>query len=233
MSAPARRHVAGEIPPRMAPQANTLNSSLSFARAGPAGGTGPDRFEFVPGGFIPSVINGGGGGDTLDYSRWNAGVNVNLGAYGNGTYGYATGVGCTVSNIQNIIGSAYNDVLTGKIYGNVLVGRGGNDVITGGTGRSILIGGAGADTIHGRSGNDLIIGGYTSYDLNPMALDALFAEWDSSDSLSQRIHYLSCPVGHYNGTYFLIPTGTKRTVFDDGATDTITDDGGMNWIIPC
>jgi hypothetical protein len=198
---------------------------------GLAGGTGPDRFEFMPGGFIPSVINGGGDGDTLDYSQWNAGVNVNLGAYGNGTYGYATAVGSSVNNIQNVIGSPYNDVLTGNVYGNVLVGGGGNDAITGGTGRSVLIGGMGGDTIHGRSGNDLIIGGYTSYDLNPTALDAIFAEWDSSDSFAQRVQYLSGPVGHLNGGFFLIPTGTNRTVFDDGAADTITDVAGNNWII--
>jgi hypothetical protein len=199
---------------------------------GLAGGTGPDRFEFIPGGFIPSVINGGGGGDTLDYSQWSAGVNVNLGAYGNGTYGYATAVGSSVNNIQNVIGSPYNDVLTGNVYGNVLVGGGGNDVITGGTGPSVLIGGMGGDTIHGRSGNDLIIGGYTSYDLNPTALDAIFAEWDSSDSFAERVQYLSGPVGHLNGGFFLIPTGTNRTVFDDGAADTITDVAGNNWIIP-
>jgi hypothetical protein len=200
------------------------------------GGPGADDFVFMPqygaNGGIGGSINGGGGGDTLDYSHSLTAVNVNLGAYGNGTYGSATGVGGTVANIQNVIGSPYNDVLTGNVYGNVLVGGGGNDVITGGTGRSILIGGTGGDTIQGRSGNDLIIGGYTSYDLNPTALDAIFAEWDSSDSFAQRVQYLSGPVGHLNGGFFLIPTATNRTVFDDGAADTITDVAGNNWIIP-
>jgi Ca2+-binding RTX toxin-like protein len=185
----------------------------------------------MPGGFIPSVINGGGGGDTLDYSNSNTAVTVNLGAYGNGTYGYATAVGSSVANIQNVIGSAYNDVLTGSSYGNVLVGDGGNDTINGGTGRSILIGGTGADTINGRSGNDLIISGSTAYDLNPTALDAIFAEWDSTDSYSQRVQYLSGPTGHFNGGYFLIPAGTNKTVTDDGIADAITAVAGNNWII--
>ena len=199
---------------------------------GLAGGTAPDRFVFMPGGYIPSVINGAGGGDTLDYSLYNTGATVNLGAYGGGTYGSATGVGSSVSNIRTVIGSPYNDVLTGNIYGNVLVGGAGNDKITGGTGRSILIGGLGADTIRGQSGNDLIIGGYTAYDLDPTALDAIFAEWASSEGLDQRKLHLKGPVGHLNGSHFLISSGTGRTVFDDGAGDSTTIVGGSNWIIP-
>jgi hypothetical protein len=202
------------------------------------GGTAPDRFVFMPGGYIPSVINGGGGGDTLDYSNDNTGVTVDLGAYGSGSYGYATAVGSTVSNIQNVIGSPYNDVLTGSKYGNVLVGGGGRDTITGGTGTSVLIGGVVTATIHGNSGNDLIVDGYTTFDNNPTALDAIFAEWDSSDSFTQRQHYLmGAPIGHYNGGYFLLDPspvqvllGYPKTVFDV-ASDTDTVVTGTNWIL--
>jgi Ca2+-binding RTX toxin-like protein len=168
------------------------------------------------------------------------GVTVNLGAYGSGTYGSATGVGSAVSNIQNVLGSPYNDVLTGSKYGNVLVGGGGKDTITGGTGTSVLIGGVGTATIHGNSGNDLIVLGYTTFDNNPTALDAIFAEWDSSDSFTQRQQYLTGPFGHYNGGfggYFLTkPTpvqlllGYPGTVFDV-PSDTYTVVPGTNWII--
>jgi hypothetical protein len=208
------------------------------------GGTAPDRFVFMRGGYIPSVINGGGGGDTLDYSNYNTGVNVNLGAYGSGTYGYATAVGSSVSNIRNVIGSPYNDVLTGSKYGNVLVGGGGADMITGGTGTSVLVGGAGTATIHGNSGNDLIVRGYTIFDDNPTALDAIFAEWDSPDSFAQRVAYIGDPTtrGHFNGGYFLnIPTplqmflGYRQTYFDamsNGVfSDTWTTVQGTNWIL--
>jgi hypothetical protein len=43
MSAPARRHDAGEIPPRMASQAIRFNSSLSIERAGSPRGPGRIR----------------------------------------------------------------------------------------------------------------------------------------------------------------------------------------------
>jgi hypothetical protein len=203
-------------------------SSSGIATVNLSAGTGPDDFVMMPGAIL-SVINGGGGGDTLDYSHYNTGVNVNLGAYGGGTSGSATGVGSSVSNIQNVIGSPYNDVLIGNGNGNVLVGGGGSDVITGGTGRSVLIGGTGTATIHGNSGGDLIVRGSTSFDLNPTALDAIFAEWDSPDSFTQRKQYLGGPTGHLNGRYFLITTGPNRTVFDNG--DPFTDVAGSNWVL--
>jgi Ca2+-binding RTX toxin-like protein len=152
-------------------------------------------------------------------------------------------VGSTVSNIQNVIGSPYNDVLTGSKYGNVLVGGGGTDTITGGTGTSVLIGGTGTATIHGNSGNDLIVRGYTNFDDNPTALDAIFAEWDSSDSFAQRKAYIWGPIiGHFNGGYFLFqPTlvqmvlGYRPTFFDvlsNGVpSDTWTTVQGTNWIL--
>jgi hypothetical protein len=219
------------------PSSVALDNQVSFVQVwNVQGGPGSDRFLFMPkygaNGGLGGNMNGGGGGDTLDYSQYTHGVNVNLGAYGNGTYGYAAGVGGTVSNIQNVIGSPYADVLTGNRFGNVLVGGGGGDVINGGTGPSVLIGGRGnGTTIHGHSGNDLIIAGYTSFDNNPAALDALFAEWDSTDSITQRMQYLSGPIGHHNGSYFLIHSGIGQTVFTAGYSDTITDVAGTNWVI--
>jgi hypothetical protein len=212
------------------------------------GGTAPDRFVFTQAspwqvGYIPGSINGGGGGDTLDYSQYDdfthTGVNVNLGAYGKGTYGYATRVGTSVSNIQNVIGSRFDDTLTGSIYGSVLDGLGGNDTLTAysGGGRSVLIGGAGKDTLRGNAAGDILIGGSTAWDSNPAnlaaAMNAIFAEWKSADTFTQRQAYLRGPRGHYNGSTFLIPPGsTGQTVFDDGVKDSIVGGGGSDWIIP-
>jgi acrosin len=212
-----------------------------YGIVGLSGGTAADRFEFLKGGYIPSVINGGGGGDTLDYSQYNTAVSVNLGAYGNGTYGFATGVGSSVANIQNVLGSPFADTLIGSIYGSVLDGEAGNDTLrayNGGSGRNVLIGGGGSDTITGGPNGDVIIGGSTSYDnlaTNPNAiagLNAIFAEWSSADTYAQRMQYLSGPTGHYNGSYFLIRSGAGQTVFDDGVNDSITAGAGSNWIIP-
>jgi hypothetical protein len=87
-----------------------------------------------------------------------------------------------------LLGGSGNDTLSTTSSGNsILVGNGGNDTLSDtGSGYNILIGGAGLDTITG-DGNDIIISGYTNYDNNLAALDAILAEWSSSDPYSTRI----------------------------------------------
>jgi Ca2+-binding RTX toxin-like protein len=53
----------------------------------------------------------------------------------------------TVSNFENITGTANNDIITGNLAGNVLDGGAGNDQ---------LFGSGGSDTINGGAGNDII-----------------------------------------------------------------------------
>jgi hypothetical protein len=66
------------------------------------------------------------------------------------------------------------------------------------------------------------------------ALMAIFAEWQSGDTFSQRVGYLSGSLvnqSHYNGPLLTL-SGPNQTVFGDGVTDTISASGSMNWIIP-
>src|SRR6185369_14520584 len=59
---------------------------------------------------------------------------------------YTGGAGAdTLSNIENLTGSAFSDVLTGEGGVNVLKGGGGADVLTGGAGADLLLGGLGGD----------------------------------------------------------------------------------------
>ncbi len=55
----------------------------------------------------------------------------------------------TLSNIDNIIGTCYNDILTGNNSDNILVGGIGNDTLTGGAGidQFVVASGNGIDTI--------------------------------------------------------------------------------------
>ena len=63
----------------------------------------------------------------------------------------------TLVNVQNVIGSAYNDSLTGNGGANRLDGGGGNDVLIGGDGNDTLIGGAGIDSLTGGVGADRFV----------------------------------------------------------------------------
>lgn len=64
-----------------------------------------------------------------------------------------------VSNVENVIGSAYDDDIFGNDLANNLSGGNGNDVLAGRNGDDILSGGNGNDIIHGGWGADLLTGG--------------------------------------------------------------------------
>ncbi|HMJ27636.1 MAG TPA: PQQ-dependent sugar dehydrogenase, partial [Xanthobacteraceae bacterium] len=104
------------------------------------GGSGNDTLEGGPG---ADMLIGGPGMDTADYSASVAAVSVNL-LTGLGSGGDAQGD--ILGGIENIVGSAFNDTLTGDNGGNALDGRSGNDTLNGGRGNDTLTGGPGADT---------------------------------------------------------------------------------------
>ncbi|MBE0496622.1 MAG: hypothetical protein IBX45_09450, partial [Campylobacterales bacterium] len=102
------------------------------------------------------IYNGGGGNNTLDYSRWSGGINADLGT-GEIT-GAATGYD-QVSNFTHLIGSTGNDTLLGSGgANNTLDGSSGNDILDGVGGNNTLIAGDGNDTFIARSGNDVYDG---------------------------------------------------------------------------
>src|SRR5437773_2191969 len=74
-----------------------------------------------------------------------AGVTVNLVSTAAQVSGGDAG-GDVLLNIENVIGSAFDDVLTGNALANVLTGGAGNDTLNGGSGADTLIGGSGNDT---------------------------------------------------------------------------------------
>jgi Ca2+-binding RTX toxin-like protein len=107
------------------------------------GGAGNDTLN---GGAGNDTLNGGLGTDTASYATAAAAVTVNLAL----TTAQATGGAGTdlLIGIEGLIGSDFNDVLTGSTAANRIEGGNGNDRITGG---------AGADSLFGGEGNDLFI----------------------------------------------------------------------------
>ncbi len=67
--------------------------------------------------------------------------------------------GDDLDSIENLIGSAYDDTLSGDGGANVIDGGAGNDIISGGGGADTLNGEAGNDVIEGGTGADTIDGG--------------------------------------------------------------------------
>ena len=119
------------------------------------GGTGDD---ILIGGKSGDRLMGGKGVDTADYSASDEAVQVFLDA-GIGRDGHAAGDRLVA--IENVIGTSYDDTLTGDDNDNTLWGRAGNDSLNGSAGMDMLIGGDGNDTLHGGDGvwGDVLSGG--------------------------------------------------------------------------
>jgi len=115
---------------------------------------GKDTLE---GGADDDEINGGKGSDTASYATAGSRVFVDLSIVGQQD---TVGAGLdTLVSIENLTGSAYNDVLTGDGIANVLTGGAGKDQLYGGWGNDELYGDVGNDSLYGGKGDDYMVGG--------------------------------------------------------------------------
>ena len=133
------------------------------------GGLGNDT---LMGGAGMDALNGGSGTDTASYNDAGSAVFINL-ITGDGYWGDAEGD--TLSSVENVTGSDYDDHLWGDDNANVLRGGEGADSLKGGGGMDTLYGGDqddnlyghdGVDTLYGENGNDSLDGGNGSDVLN-------------------------------------------------------------------
>ncbi|WP_220029540.1 enhanced entry virulence factor RtxA [Legionella pneumophila] len=119
-----------------------------------SGGNGDD---ILAGGAGNDTLDGGAGNDTATYIDATAGVTVSLNtSSAQNTVGAGTD---TLTNIENLTGSKFNDTLTGNNSANTIKGLEGNDTISGLGGNDTLDGGSGDDVIIGGLGDDILTGG--------------------------------------------------------------------------
>ena len=104
---------------------------------------------------------GGAGSDTVDYSVLASASAVSVSLQGDtATTVFVTGSdNDTISEIENVVGTAGSDTLIGDDQGNLLDGRAGNDTLDGGEGADTLLGGDGTDQITASAGADVSDGG--------------------------------------------------------------------------
>ncbi len=96
---------------------------------------GNDGNDTLAGGIGSDALRGGTGSDTASYATSSAGVTVTI----NGSASGGDAQGDTLFSIENLIGSAFDDALTGN------------------GGANLLDGGAGADALYGGLGNDTYV----------------------------------------------------------------------------
>jgi len=103
-------------------------------------------------------LNGGAGIDTASYEfSYAGGVTVNLGLTGPQDT-INDGID-TITQVENLIGSSYDDTLSGNGLANRIEGGSGNDSVWGRGGDDVLLGGDGDDIINAGIGDDRLIGG--------------------------------------------------------------------------
>lgn len=100
---------------------------------------GGDDRDILEGGRDADHIDGGHGDqDAATYASSDGAVNVSL-ERGTGVGGHAQGD--TLVNIEYLVGSDYDDILTGDKGANLIAGGAGGDTINGGQGDDYFIGG--------------------------------------------------------------------------------------------
>lgn len=133
------------------------NDNFLSGRAGAdslQGGAGADDLRPGPGN---DTVDGGidTDFDRVNYFQAISGVRVDLSKQGLAQVISASEGSDTLFNIDDVLGSQFNDTLIGNFGENLLAGIAGNDSLSGGDGFDLLAGGAGNDTLNGGSGFDL------------------------------------------------------------------------------
>lgn len=128
------------------------------------GGPGDDELfgnggnDTLLGHFGKDLIDGGDGVDTVTY--YYAGSSVYAEANGEPISGTAREQDTIATNVENIVGSEFDDELVGNDSDNFIKGLGGNDTITANGGNNVLWGGNGNDFFFAQNGNaDTVDGG--------------------------------------------------------------------------
>lgn len=101
---------------------------------------GSDYNDTIVASVAANAIDGGNGIDTVSYANAATGVMIGLG----GGTGAVWAAGDVLTNVENLIGSAFDDVLIGSGAVNLIDGGAGDDFIIGGAGADRLSGGANA-----------------------------------------------------------------------------------------
>ncbi|MGE3776201.1 MAG: M10 family metallopeptidase C-terminal domain-containing protein, partial [Pirellulaceae bacterium] len=151
------------------------------------GGAGQDRYAFAADSPLghDRIDDSGGGIDTLDFSITAAGVIVDLSRHDQQTVNENLALTLSIADsIENVIGGAGDDVLTGNILNNYVEGGPGDDVLAGGPGDDRF--GFNAD---GELGRDTIVesgGGNDTLDFSlTTTLDAVV---DPSQTAAQSVN---------------------------------------------
>jgi len=176
-------------------------------------------------------IDGGGGFDWLSFGSSTTGLIIDLST---GTFG-GDAAGDTIVNVEQIIGTGFDDTIIGGAEDNNLGGGAGNDFVDGGDGNDTLSAGLGDDTLDGGNGFDIADYSASSGGVNVDLENDIVSGGDAQNDTFLNIEGVlgSTFDDTLYGDIFanLISGGTGNDyLFGDGGADTLFGDAGMDTI---
>ena len=184
------------------------------------GGAGND---YIEGGDGNDVIDGGAGYNVAAYATASQFVVVDLNLQGvwQDTHGAGADL---INNVENLIGSDFNDDLTGDGLDNVIYGGNGDDTIYGKGGIDNLFGDAGNDYIDGGTGDDVLTGGTGA---DAFVFGAIFGNDTITDFVASgaghdRILLLASMFADFAAVQSHMSQSGSGVVINDGVGDAIT-----------
>ena len=157
-------------------------NDLFITDAGTTRSEGGDGDDTLRGGSGADLFYGGKGTDTADYSSYASGVTVKLDTQANdGAAGERDNIAL---DVEHVVGTLYNDSISGGSGPISIEGGAGDDTLVAGFGDSTLDGGDGNDSLTGRSGNDTLRGGEGDDTLDGGTGDDQFYGGNGNDTLS-------------------------------------------------
>ncbi len=208
---------------------NVIGSELGDAISGTAdanilnGGGGDDDIEGRGGN---DTLIGGTGFDSVFFSSFGVGVAVNLAI----TTAQNIGAGAVViSGFEGLIGTSFNDTLTGDGNANSILAGDREDLISGGGGNDTLLGDLGDDTLIGGAGADSLDGGDGGEDIGDMVSYLTSAAGVNVSLVANVVGIGGDAAGDtLVGVEHLIGSGLGDTLTGDGAANIIEGRGGAD-----
>ena len=180
------------------------------------------------------VLDGGLGSDTVTYAGVAGSIQIDLSL--TGAQDTHTGGLDTLISIENVIGTDFDDTLTGNAGANLLNGGAGNDKLDGGAGDDVLIGGAGNDVLIGGAGNDSLSGGVGDDVLNGGAGNDIMDGSAGTDTVTYATATagvtvdLSLTTAQNTGGAGIDTLAKIENLTGSAFADTLTGNGGINVI---
>jgi len=187
--------------------------------------------DIISEGFGSNVVDGGEGSDTLDYSQIEGNITIDISKtinqtiYDDGTNSIQT----KYTNVENVIGTNYDDNITGNSSINEIKSGLGDDIIDGKEGDNRLFGQEGSDIINAgdgknyvedKFGNNTITLGHGGNEVRVEGGDNKITTGDGEDNIYLKNNTNEVSTGAGNDT---VDGGSGTDIIEDGEGDDIVD----------